>query len=477
MKKSFLPLSLCSLVLISGLASCQEKVLPFEGRALAYGKVGIEYEESIANGNKDMYYDIDYDSSLPSGLILYDDGTLKGTPKEKGDFAFRAVMIDFDDNEYYADFTLSIAGGEITYTSFALPEGKTGEAYEAELGTATGMPDITYSLDTSTTLPKGLSLEASGRLSGIPTETCKDLPINILASAQGADPVKATFSLTIQEGEKQQEDLGKIVFDDFTLPEATVGTPYSESIRKAYGVPNITYTIRFSAGQGLPKGMKSDKDLGLISGTPEDSTEGTIAFRVIASAEGYESKTAYVTLEVKDVYVATTTFETEYVDSIPHLSGAGYSSAPSGRGMIQKMSHASNQHVLGYLNKPASIAFKIYAKKATTATLAVTLGSEIGDFTYDSDMFGISVNGTDLAYGSIVVTQTGTTESTYEFTTTSLSPSISLNSGLNTIQFDIKASSKATGTFTAVGCLFDCISLSGTSVEVGWYPRVANVSD
>ena len=34
------------------------------------GQVGVEYSDSIAAGSRDMFYDLDYDSSLPKGLTL-----------------------------------------------------------------------------------------------------------------------------------------------------------------------------------------------------------------------------------------------------------------------------------------------------------------------------------------------------------------------------------------------------------------------
>ena len=465
--------SLIALSFVS-LVSCSSEIKPFEGRKLNDGKIGVEYVDNIATGTVDMYYDLDYDSSLPEGLILYDDGSIKGTPKEAGDFTFKAVMIDLNDIEYYADFTIYIEPGEIVYSATTLPNGKVGDPYIQNIGTATGMSDITYTLKEGSTLPNGLTLSSDGSLSGIPEEEATNLKFIVVASAKGATNKEVEFELTIEKGETKQDDLGKIIFEDFTLPTGTVGTEYNQSIRKAYGVKNITYSFKFSSGSGLPSGLKADKTLGMITGTPKDSTEGTIKFKVIAKAEGCEDVTANVTMRIDDVYLETTRFETEYVDSVPHLSGAGYSSSPSGRGMIQTTPKASNGHVLGYLNKATTVTFKVYAGQDTTATLSVGLGSENGNFTYDPSMFAVKVNDTELNYGTIQVKQTGSSESDYETEKHTLSPSISLVAGENLVSFEIKESDKATGTYKAVGCLFDYIDIENASGTLGWYPRVAN---
>ncbi len=439
------------------------------------GQVGVEYSDSISAGSGNMFYDLDYDSSLPKGLTLMGDGSIIGIPMEAGTFDFTAVAIDKKDNESYADFSMTIAGAELVYTSFALPDATTGEAYQQDLGTATGMPYITYSVKDGSTLPDGLSLSEDGILSGRPTTAADKASFTIVASASGCDDVEATFTMTVLQGEEADYTLGYIRFENFTLPEGLVGEYYSQDIFKADGVPDITYSIRFTAGKGLPSGLSYDLDLGLIYGTPTDSTNGAITFRLTASAEGCDDVTVVVTLEVKDVYVATDTFEAEYI-YVNDLTGAGYSSAPSGTGLIQAAANASNGYFLGYLNKAMSFSFNITATKATTATLILRLGSEVGDITYDPSMFAIYVNDTEINYGSISFNQIGSDSSDFGFTEITISPSISLVEGDNEIRFQIYNSSKATGTFNAVGCLFDCIKLSGYSGEVGWRPKVANLA-
>lgn len=439
------------------------------------GRVGVEYSDSISAGSGDLFYDLDYESSLPKGLTLWGDGAITGIPMEAGTFTFKAVAINSNDEEFTAEFSMTIEGAELIYSASALPDATTGEAYVQDIGTATGMPEITYALKEGSALPAGLNLSEEGILSGRPTQATEAATFIVVASASGCDPVEATFTLKILQGEEIDETLGYIKFEDFTLPEGLVGEEYSQDIFRAEGVPGITYSVRFTSGKGLPAGLKYDSELGLISGTPTDSTHGEITFRVTAKAEGYDSVTVMVTLEVKDVYVATNKLEAEYI-YVNDLSGAGYSSAPSGTGLIQSTPNASNGYFLGYLNKALSFSFEFTATQATSAKLILHLGSEVGNFTYDPTMFSITVNGTELNYGSFDVRQIGTSTADFGFTAIEISPSINLVEGDNVITFEIFNSDKATGTFNAVGCLFDCIEFSGYSGEVGWRPKVANLA-
>ena len=178
--KRILAFSIAAVLLF--LAGCSG-VPDFEGKALASGKVGMEYQDSVAAGNGDMYYDLDAGSSLPKGLVLYDNGDIKGYPVEAGNFSFKLVMVDLEDNEYFADFTMYIEGGSLSYTASTIPDGKTGEPYQQNLGTATGMDTIVYAVKEGTQLPAGLSLSEDGMLSGIPTEAGENFAFTVMASA------------------------------------------------------------------------------------------------------------------------------------------------------------------------------------------------------------------------------------------------------------------------------------------------------
>lgn len=95
--------------------------IQFEGRTLDGGKVGAAYSTDISVDDETVFYELDYDSELPRGLYLGEDGIIEGTPSEAGTFTFKIVAYN-DSSETVADFSLTIDKGELSYTAKTLPD-------------------------------------------------------------------------------------------------------------------------------------------------------------------------------------------------------------------------------------------------------------------------------------------------------------------------------------------------------------------
>lgn len=445
----------------------------FESSTLIDGIVGQEYIGTIANENEEIYYELDYDSVLPEGLILGINGSLTGTPKTSGIYTF-LVVASIGEEYKEAVFTLNIEKGVIEYSGKELATGMSGQPYLQNIGTATGAESITYSLKEGSVLPDGLTLDEEGNISGIPAEAAV-LDVTFVATANECEQAEANFTIEVVKGETGPTDLGEIVFEGWELTAAEVGTEYNESINKAYGVPNITYTIEYVNGVAFPKGLAFN-ELGFIYGTPEDSTSGIMEFKIKASAEGYESVTVSCFLRVYDKYIETNTFEAEQID-VSKLQGAGYSSSPSGRGMLQKFTNASNGYALGYLHKAILFDFYIESEADTIGNMILCLGTEVGTITFTPENFKIYINDIEIDYDSIEVVENGTGQTTV-FSEFSLSDTIELKEGENKISFEIlNTSEKAEiGTATAKGPIFDYLKIEGTDVKLGWRPVAANTN-
>lgn len=463
-------------LLLAGLTACGGgDSLQFEGRALASGSVGTAYSDTVSANAEGIYYELDYDDSLPLGLYLAEDGAITGTPEEAGDFTFTIFATDPKDNYQEAEFSIHIEKGSLSYTGNALQDGTAGEPYVQSVGAAAGAEDVSYALKAGSALPAGLSLAEDGQISGVP-EAAGSAEFTVVASANGCDPAEASFTLNIAEGSAEAAgptDLGYIVFEGWTLPDGQVGEAYSESVRRAYGVPDISYEIKYIGGIGFPKGI-SFNELGVIAGTPGDSTSGVMRFNIIASAEGCEPVSVECQLRIYDVYQQTNVMEAEHID-VSSLKGAGYSGSASGLAMIQSYAKASGGKALGYLNTAASFAFAVTSAEETTANLILGLGTEWGDLTLTPKTFKVYVNGQELDYGSIAIPDNGAGND-MAFDRCTLSPAVSLKAGENIIGFEILDSEDTggVGTATAKGPIFDCLEIGGASCEIGWRPRVAN---
>lgn len=448
----------------------------FDGRTIESGKVGVEYNVSIANGDEDMYYELDYDDNLPRGLSLSEDGLISGVPEEAGTVEFTVFATDANDEYKSAEFSITIEKGTIIYTSKELPDAQAGEPYLQNVGTASGASKIMYAVKEGTALPDGLEMDESGEISGVPEVESDGVTFTIVASAAGCDPVETSFNIKVEENQSGPTDLGRIVFEGWTLPDGLVGDEYNENIRKAYGVPGIKYTMRPIGGVGFPKGLRFNA-LGFITGTPSDSTTGVLRFNLVASAEGYSSVTVECRLRIYDVYVETDRFEAEYIN-VNALTGAGYSGGASGLSMIQKNSTASNGRVLGYLNTAMTFEFIVSAEQATTAGITLGLGSELwGTFELTPATFKIFINDVELDYGALTVIDElkGTEHICLAY---DLGKSVNLiASEENVIRFQIfnSVDAEGIGTATAKGPLFDYVELNNYTGKVGWRPKVANI--
>lgn len=180
-----------------------------------------------------------------------------------------------------------------------------------------------------------------------------------------------------------------------------------------------------------------------------------------------------------DIY----TFEAEYVD-FTGMSGNGYSGGMSGVGLIVKQKaenqNASNGHYAGWAyKKDYTLTFNIKSDAAVDdAVIVLRLSAEFYDMTYTDETYLVQVNGTNLEYDDISITGVpaqGTNE-WKEFANFTISTSVSLKKGDNTIKLIVNNSDRLgdSGTMYATAPLVDCMYIY-TDAGLSWTPLEDNL--
>ena len=171
----------------------------------------------------------------------------------------------------------------LTITTGSLLNGTTGVTYSQTLTATGGTTPYNWSI-TSGTLPVGLTLSSSGVISGTPTTAGgpTSVTFKVADSASGTStkilPITITTTSAISTG---------------SLPNATIGVAYSQTLTATGGTTPYTWSIVTGA---LPAGLSLSSS-GVISGTPA-AVGGPISvtFKVNDSASASSTKILPITV-------------------------------------------------------------------------------------------------------------------------------------------------------------------------------------
>ncbi|RYE25663.1 MAG: T9SS type A sorting domain-containing protein [Sphingobacteriales bacterium] len=138
--------------------------------SLNNGTPGIAYSQAVSQSPLSGPTTFAVSSgSVPPGLTLSTSGTLSGTPTTLGTYTFtiRATHTATACTGTKS-YTVNISCPVITINPATLPDGSTGNAYSQTITQSGGTAPVNFTIPTGS-LPPGLSLSASGLLSGTPT--------------------------------------------------------------------------------------------------------------------------------------------------------------------------------------------------------------------------------------------------------------------------------------------------------------------
>ena len=236
---------------------------------------------TVVTGGSGNYSFSVMSGTLPAGLTLSNTGTVTGTASSKGTSSFAVQVADAGPVQQMASESSTVvvnppsAGPSITTTS--LPASVISKPYSATLQATGGTAPLTWSV-TAGSLPSGLSLSASGSISGTPAVSGNfPLTVQVKDSAQ----LSATASYQIS------------LVAPLTITQAipssvttTVGSTVNLSTVVTGGSGNYSFGI--SSGS-LPAGLTLGGN-GSLTGTA--TTKGTSSFVVQVSDMGPVQQTA-----------------------------------------------------------------------------------------------------------------------------------------------------------------------------------------
>ena len=169
----------------------------------------------------------------------------------------------------------------MTVTTVSLPNAEVGVPYSVTLTETGGVAPITWA-KTAGTIPTGLSLTGAV-LSGTPTGTISATPLTFKAT----DSTPTTPQTASSSGLTLTIDAA-IAVSTTSLPNAVVGTAYSQTLAATGGVTPLTWTVTSGT---LPAGLSLAASTGIISGTPTKATTPTaVTFTVTDAATGTASQ-------------------------------------------------------------------------------------------------------------------------------------------------------------------------------------------
>nr|WP_230583988.1 putative Ig domain-containing protein [Xanthomonas arboricola] len=246
--------------------------------SLPAATAGSAYSQTLsASGGTAPYTFAITAGALPAGLSLSAGGVLSGTPTASGGFNFTATATDSGGSPTSGAraYTLTVAVATTTFPATSLPAGTAGQAYSSALNPATGgVAPYTYAV-TAGALPAGITLDgSSGALTGTPGSVGSfSFSVTATDSTTGT-PSQATRSYTLTIAAPP------IVVAPSTLPAATRGTAYSQTLSASGGTAPYTYAL---ASGTLPAGITLASN-GTLSGTA--TVEGSFNFTVTATDAG-----------------------------------------------------------------------------------------------------------------------------------------------------------------------------------------------
>jgi hypothetical protein len=265
--------------------------LSFTPSTLPGGTVGTPYSVTLVPSGGTGAFSLTA-TGLPPGILL--SGTkISGTPTTIGSYTVTVSLTDHATvpNTVTQTFTVVIAPQPPTVTAATLPNAIAGTAYSQQLAYTGGSGSATFNL-VSGPLPAGLTLSASGLISGTPTNASagSTYPFTVSVTVGSQTSAAVSFSITVP---------ALPAVTTTSLPSGNVGIAYSRQLQYSGG---SGATPSWSSTGSLPPGITVNTS-GLVSGTP--TTAGSYTFSVAVTIGTQTSPAQSLTLVINSLVVTS----------------------------------------------------------------------------------------------------------------------------------------------------------------------------
>ena len=270
---------------------------------LLHAEVGVKFSQfiTIDGGTWPFTFALAPGTSLPPGLGFDSQNrTITGTPMAKGSFTFVMTVADAIARSAESEFTIQVTDRLAVTSADLLPRGTRTAVFTQGIAVTGGVQPYTFTL-TGGALPTGLSLSASGNITGTPSVTGSSAFTVSVVDAAGRSASKQ-FTLVIDD---------PLVQITGQVTDGQTGTAYSQTLTATGGVAPYTWSL-FSGT--VPAGLSiTDSATGIISGTPTSSTRTTVVVAV-ADTAGRVNYQIYTFSVYDRLTVSTTTLPNGHVN-------------------------------------------------------------------------------------------------------------------------------------------------------------------